>query len=72
MKSTAQKIKEYNQAGIDGTIADELNPAFLFNNISAQLLVKVLQEGLDLQEMILLSLKERGLNAEGKWVGYGK
>jgi len=70
--TTAQKIKAFNAAADTGEIQDNVNPAFLFSCIDAGMLVRVLAEGLDLQEMIKMELANRGLNTDGKWVGFSK
>lgn len=70
--TTAQKMKAFNAAANNGTMKDDVNPAFLFSCVSSEMLVRVLAEGLDLKEMILMELANSGLDENGKWVGFNK
>jgi hypothetical protein len=70
--TTAQKIKAFTAAADTGEIQDSVNPAFLFSCVNSEMLVRVLAEGLDLREMILIELANSGLDENGKWVGFNK
>lgn len=53
-------------------ISDELNPELLFNQTYTELLVKIANGEIDAVELAKQQLKNRGLNADGKWIGFKK
>lgn len=67
---TEEQIAAYRKAAEEGTIPDDENPLFLFATTSTSLLVKALKREFNLVELVRLQLQERGLNAQGKWVGF--
>ena len=52
--------------------ADDINPRFIFNTTATALLVEALRGDFDLKQLIRRELANRGLNAEGNWVGFDK
>jgi hypothetical protein len=51
---------------------DELNPRFLFSTTSTTLLVESLNKVFDVNELIKNELVNRGVDANGRWVGFNK
>ncbi len=49
---------------------DELNPEYLFRLTYTELLVKIASGEIDAQECAQKELKNRGLDNNGKWVGF--
>lgn len=66
----AQKINDWKAAAILGFIPDEENPIFIFNSATKEMLVDILSGGIDVKELARFELKSRGLNEEGKFVGF--
>jgi hypothetical protein len=52
--------------------ADDINPRFIFSTTSTSLLVEALRGDFDLKQYVRRELANRGLNAEGNWVGFDK
>ncbi|HCY75957.1 MAG TPA: hypothetical protein DHV28_08540 [Ignavibacteriales bacterium] len=52
--------------------SDELNPSYLFQGIATDLLVAILKGQIDPVELAKKELKNRGLDEDGKWVGFRK
>ena len=52
--------------------ADDINPRFIFSTTATALLVEALRGDFDLKQLIRRELANRGLNAEGNWVGFDK
>lgn len=52
--------------------ADDINPRFIFSLTATALLVEALRGDFDLKKLIRRELANRGLNAEGNWVGFDK
>ena len=50
--------------------ADDINPRFIFSLTSTALLVEALRGDFDLKQLVRRELANRGLNAEGNWVGF--
>jgi len=61
---------ELNRQAEEGMIPDELNPAFLFSTEATDLLVLIAQGKLNAQQLATQTLKARGYNASGEWVGF--
>ena len=53
-------------------IPDELNPSFIFSGIHSKLLSLILKKEIDTMELAKKEMKNRGLDINGKWVGFGK
>lgn len=51
---------------------DDLNPAYIFQGKATELLVKAANGEINLQELVLKELENRGLDTNGKWVGFKK
>lgn len=67
---THKEIAEYQQAARDGTIPDSKNPLFLFSLTDTELLVDLAKGKWDARQLAKRELVERGLDMEGKWIGY--
>jgi len=65
-----QQINEWKAAAILGFIPDEENPLFLFNGATKEMLVDILNGGINVVELVKFELRSRGLNEEGKFVGF--
>lgn len=52
------------------TNSDELNPEFLFRLTYTELLVKIASGEIDAKDYAQKELKNRGLDSDGKWVGF--
>jgi hypothetical protein len=52
--------------------ADDINPRFIFSTTATALLVEALKGDFDIKQLIRRELANRGLNAEGNWVGFDK
>jgi hypothetical protein len=50
--------------------SDDLNPRFLFQGIATDLLVAIVNKQIDPVELANKELKNRGLDEDGKWVGF--
>lgn len=66
------KIQEWKKNSDNGTLSDDENPMFLFQMTSAKVLVEILNSKIDLNEFIKHELANRGLDNNGKWVGFQK
>lgn len=66
------KYKELSKAAEDGTIPDKLNPIFLFQTISQDLLLAVAKGEVDAMELAKFELAGRGIGTNGLWVGFDK
>lgn len=51
-------------------LPDELNPIGIFAMTSTKLLVDAVAGRINLQELAILQLSNRGLNQDGEWVGF--
>ena len=69
---TKQEYKEWNQKAAAGEISDDQNPALVFNSIPNDLLAQIVAGEFDLRQLAKHILAERGCDAAGKWVGFGK
>jgi hypothetical protein len=52
--------------------ADDINPRFIFSLTATVILAEALRGDFDLKQLIRRELANRGLNAEGNWVGFDK
>ena len=66
------KIKSEQQQGKDENIhlPDDKNPEFLFSTTDTELLVQIVNEDIDPNLLAHRELQKRGLNKEGRWVGF--
>lgn len=53
-------------------VSDDDNPAYLFNTTNTSLLVQIAKGEVDAEELAKKELANRGLNNDGKWVGFNK
>lgn len=67
---TRKEYKNWNNKAEFGTVSDELNPAFILSSVSSELLSQVIKGEIDLQELAKREMENRGLDANGKWVGF--
>jgi len=65
-KNPKQDLKKF-----DGR-QDELDPRYIFSLTYTQLLVEALNGEFDIEYMIRKELANRGLDKEGKWIGFDK
>ena len=56
----------------DPSISDSQNPVFIFSMTSTDLLLAAAAGLIDLNQLAREQLANRGLNAEGKWVGFDR
>jgi len=63
-KNQKQDLKKF-----DGR-KDELDPRYIFNMTATQLLTEALKGEYDITYLIRLQLANRGLDIEGKWIGF--
>jgi len=50
--------------------SDDLNPRYLFQGIATDLLVAIVNKQIDTIEIASKELQNRGLDENGKWVGF--
>ena len=67
---TTKEYNEYRTAAALGLIPDEENPIFLFNQTNTNLLLDLINGKIDARELALIELKNRGLNDQGRFVGW--
>ena len=65
-KNQEQELKKF-----DGR-EDELDPRYIFNMTATQLLTEALKGEFDITYLIRKQLAGRGLDNEGKWIGFDK
>lgn len=53
-------------------IPDDLKPEFLFSMTATKLLSQIVFGQIDPKELAWKELRNRGLDADGKWVGFGE
>lgn len=49
---------------------DDLNPRYLFQGITTDLLVAIVNKQIDTTELATYELQNRGLDEKGKWIGF--
>lgn len=67
---TPEQLKHYQDAAATGSIADDENPLFLFDQTSTSLLVKILAKEFNIYTLIRHNLRQRGVDDKGRWVGF--
>ena len=65
-KNPKQDLKKF-----DGR-SDELDPRYIFSMTATQLLTEALKCEFDITYLIRRELANRGLDKEGKWIGFNK
>ncbi|MGP8214228.1 MAG: hypothetical protein ACLQQ4_01560 [Bacteroidia bacterium] len=68
---TKRISKEQDLKKFDGR-KDELDPRYIFNMTATQLLAEALKGDFDITYLIKRQLANRGLDRDGKWVGFDK
>lgn len=53
-------------------IPDDLNPEYLFSTVANELLSKIVKGEIDPVEIARKTLRGRGLDDNGEWVGFDK
>lgn len=69
---TRKEINEWIKLTENGTIKEDLNPAFIFSLTATKLLSKIAKGDFNLQELAKRELENRGQNIDGIWVGFNK
>jgi hypothetical protein len=69
---TTQQLQNWNEQAINGTISDELNPAFIFSTTASDLLSQIAKGEINAQELAKRILESRGQDINGHWVGFNK
>lgn len=59
-----------SKAADQGTIPDEENPLFLFSGTATELLIRLVRGEIDALQLAKKTLSDRGLDRDGKWVGF--
>ena len=67
---TMAEYNQYRTMAALGLLPDEENPIFLFNQIHKDLLIDIISGKIDAAELARIQLRNRGLNNEGKFVGW--
>ena len=57
---------------VNQNLPDELNPSFIFSGIHSKLLSAILKNEIDIIDIAKKEMENRGLDINGKWVGFGK
>lgn len=72
MNNTASKMNTTNNLNTytPKSDSDELNPIYLYHLTATDLLVAILKKQIDPVELANKELKNRGLDENGKWVGF--
>ena len=69
--SEKDKIKQLQQLHTgDKPLRDDKNPEYLFSTTDSELLLKIVQKEIHPRELALKELEKRGLNKEGRWIGF--
>jgi hypothetical protein len=70
--NTAFEMKNTNKlcAYTPKNDSDDLNPKYLFQGIATDLLVAIVNKQIDTVELANKELQNRGLDENGKWVGF--
>lgn len=72
MNNTASKMNTTNNLNTytPKNDSDELNPIYLYHLTATDLLVAILKKQIDPVELANKELKNRGLDENGKWIGF--
>lgn len=54
----------------NSTQTDELNPELVFNATYTAILVAIAKGEIDAKELAIKQLNDRGLDINGKWIGF--
>lgn len=66
------QLKEWLRQSETGEMADDDNPVFLFGTTNTSLLLKVASGEISAQFLAQMELANRGLDKNGKWVGFAQ
>ena len=72
MKNKTTKTGENKMSETITRTRDEVNPDYMFQTTNVELLAKIACGDLDPVALVLRELRNRGLNSEGRWVGFDK
>lgn len=67
-----EQIEYYRKAAEEGTIPDAQNPLHILQGTDVRLLTQIANRQLDMVALARHELQQRGLNNEGKWVGFAE
>jgi hypothetical protein len=67
---TTKEYNQYRTAAALGLLPDEENPIFLFNQTNKDLLLDIITGKIDTRELARMELRNRGMNYEGRFVGW--
>ncbi|PZF72582.1 hypothetical protein [Taibaiella soli] len=67
---TTEQINNYRSLAALGLMPDDENPIFLFSQTNKNILLQLLNNDIDAKDIIRHELKCRGLNEEGRFVGF--
>jgi hypothetical protein len=67
----SKKNKSQGLQKFDGR-SDELDPRYIFSMTATQLLTEALKGEFDIEYLVSRELANRGLDLEGKWIGFDK
>ncbi|MGP8216889.1 MAG: hypothetical protein ACLQQ4_15085 [Bacteroidia bacterium] len=68
---TKKISKEQELKKFDGR-SDELDPRYIFNMTATKLLTEALKGEYSIEYMVRRELANRGLDKEGKWIGFSQ
>ncbi|MGP8216767.1 MAG: hypothetical protein ACLQQ4_14475 [Bacteroidia bacterium] len=68
---TTKKNRKQDLKKFDGRL-DEIDPRYIFSMTATQLLTEALKGEFDITYLIRRELANRGLDKEGKWIGFDK
>ena len=69
---TEEQIKDFQAAAELGLIPDGDNPLFIFSQTNKDLLVEIVGGSIDIIKLAVRELRCRGLNNEGKFIGFNQ
>ncbi|MBX2976427.1 MAG: hypothetical protein KF721_09850 [Ignavibacteriaceae bacterium] len=64
------EYKSYLEKANTNELPDEFNPIFILSGIDTKLLTKIASAEINLNELAKRELENRGLDIEGKWIGF--
>jgi hypothetical protein len=68
---TTKELNEYRAMAALGILEDQMNPIFIFNGLSAELLMGIISGKIDAVQMARIEMQNRGLDEKsGRWIGW--
>ena len=61
-----ERIRE----GKSERLPDDKNPIYLFSTTDTELLLAIVKDSIDPKKLAMKELQNRGLNMDGRWVGF--